>query len=88
MIALLSKYSEINQSAHAATVAASNMAFPLNQAANLTAPYDKVTVGDTQQSEDRFITGLSACSRRKADYTETSVERASDLAPDVLITPH
>jgi hypothetical protein len=25
-------------------------------AANLTAPYDKVTLGDTQQSKDRFIT--------------------------------
>jgi len=25
-------------------------------AANLTAPYDKTTLGDTQQSKDRFIT--------------------------------
>jgi hypothetical protein len=25
-------------------------------AANLTAPYDKTTMGDTQQSRDRFIT--------------------------------
>ena len=25
-------------------------------AANLTAPYDKITLGDTQQSKDRFIT--------------------------------
>ena len=31
---------------------------PLNEvlAANLTAPYDKTTLGDTQQSKDRFIT--------------------------------
>jgi hypothetical protein len=27
-------------------------------AANLTAPYDKTTLGDTQQSKDRFITEI------------------------------
>jgi hypothetical protein len=27
-------------------------------AANLTAPYDRTTLGDTQQSKDRFITEI------------------------------
>ena len=49
-------------------------------AANLTAPYDKTTLGDTQQSKDRFITevvrrgeGLSAGRGRQADDAETPV---------------